>query len=78
MIVAAQLGNVFTPDGGGAVVFQSCLIARSIESIDGKPVSNAKKFQDYRDLLSEFKSKDYAKIKKKYDVVNGEGSEGND
>lgn len=75
MIVAAQLGKVFTPDGGGAVVFQSCLIARSVESVDGKLVSPCKSYQDYRELLGSFKSKDYQKIKKTYEVVNGSGSD---
>jgi hypothetical protein len=78
MVVAAQLGKVFTPDGGGAIVYRSCLVARSIESIDGKPVSPCKSFQDYRDLSGQFKSKDYALIKNKYEELNGEGEEGND
>lgn len=78
MIVAAQLGKVFTPDGGGAVVFQSCLIARSVESINGQPVTPMRSYSEYRDFLAMFKSKDYSKIKKLYDKVNGDDAEGND
>lgn len=76
MIVAAQLGNVFTPDGAGAVIFQSCLIARTITSIDGVKPQPMRNYEAYRDFLAQFKGKDFNRIKKLYEKLNGDG-EGN-
>lgn len=78
MIVAAQLGKVFTPDGGGAVVFQSCLIARTIVSIDEKKCEPLRGYESYRDFLGQFSGKDLTRIKKLYEKLNDDiDTEGN-
>lgn len=75
MIVASQLGKLFEPNGGGAFVFQTCLIARSVESVDGVPVKPMKGYEDYREFMGQFRGSDSAKIKAKYQEINGEGDE---
>lgn len=77
MVVAAQLGDVFEANGSGAIIFQNCLIARTIVKIDEQPAPRLRTYEHVRDFLSSFKGKDYAKIKRLFDKVNGDG-EGND
>ena len=76
MIVAGQLGDVFEANGSGAIIFQNCLIARTIVKVNEQPVQPLRKYEDVRDFLSGFKAKDYLKIKRLFDKVNGD-SEGN-
>lgn len=75
MIVSGELGSVFEPNGGGAVIFQNCLIAKTIIALDGQPVEPLKGFERVRDFAAQFSSKDWNKIKKLYDKLNSD--EGN-
>jgi hypothetical protein len=77
MIVSGELGDTFTANGAGAIIFQSCLIAKTVTSIDGKPIMPMRGFTAYRDFAGSFKSKDWNKIKNLYDKLNGD-NEGND
>lgn len=77
MIVAGQLGGVFEPNGAGAVIFQSCLIVRTIVSVDGVEPPRFRNYEGVRDFLAGFKGKDYSKIKKLFEKLNGDG-EGNE
>ncbi|KEO82995.1 hypothetical protein [Tumebacillus flagellatus] len=76
MIVAGQLGGVFEPNGAGAVIFQSCLIVRTIVKVDGMEPPRFRNYEGVRDFLAGFKGKDYTKIKKLFEKLNGDG-EGN-
>jgi hypothetical protein len=77
MIVAGQLGGVFEPNGAGAVIFQSCLIVRTILKVDGVEPPRFRNYEGVRDFLGGFKGKDYTKIKKLFEKLNGDG-EGNE
>jgi hypothetical protein len=72
MIVSAELGKAFTPDAGGSVILQTCLLVKSIAAIDGQPVEKVKGFEGVRDFLKQFKSKDYNRIRMLYVSMNGE------
>src|SRR5579875_1683739 len=50
MAVAAELGDVFQANGGGAIIYQSCLIAKTVKSIDGKPLPPMRGYSAYRDF----------------------------
>ncbi|MDB5083315.1 MAG: hypothetical protein JWN30_201 [Bacilli bacterium] len=76
MIVASQLGDIFEPNMAGQVIFNSCLMVRTIVSIDGKPVESMRKYEEVRDFLASFKGKDWKKIAAKYKQLNED--EGND
>lgn len=76
MIVAGQLGDVFEPNGAGAVIFQTCLIARTITKVGGIDTPRFRNYEGVREFLSNFKGKDYAKIKKLFETLNGD--EGNE
>lgn len=76
MIVAGQLGDVFEANGAGSVIFNSCLIARTIVSVDGSPAPIMRNYESVRDFLAGFKGKDWRKIAAKYKELNGD--EGND
>lgn len=76
MVVAAQLGDNFTPDGAGAVIFQSCLIAQTITKVGDANRPALRGFGAYRDYLSSFKGKDWNRIKKLFDVLNGDSADG--
>lgn len=77
MVVAAELGDVFTPNGGGALIFQSCLIAKTIVSIDHEKAAHLRGYEEYRDFLAKYRSKDLAKVRKLYEKLNGEGENKN-
>lgn len=77
MIVAAQLGDVFEVNGAGSVIFNTCLIARSIVSIDGKPIQSMRSYEEVRDFLGTVKGKDYKKIATLYRKLNNEDEGGN-
>ncbi|GIM47040.1 hypothetical protein DNHGIG_25890 [Collibacillus ludicampi] len=78
MIVAGQLGDVFEANGAGGVIFQTCLIARTITKIDGQPVQNLRGYESVRDFLAGFKAKDWNKIRALYNKLNGDDAQGND
>ncbi|MBL0386228.1 hypothetical protein JJB07_06125 [Tumebacillus sp. ITR2] len=77
MIVAGQLGDVFEANGSGAIIFQNCLIVRTISKIDGVDVPRLRNYEQVRDFLSNFKAKDYTRIKRLFETLNGD-QEGND
>jgi hypothetical protein len=77
IVVAAELGDTFGANGGGAVIFQSCLMAKSISKIDGLPNKPIRDFGEYRDFLSSFRSKDWNKIRELYQKLNGDDEKGN-
>lgn len=77
MVVAAQLGDNFTPDGAGAIIFQNCLIAQTVTKVGDQPRPPLRGFAAYRDFLAQFKGKDWNRIKKKYDELNGDLEEEN-
>lgn len=76
MIVAGQLGDVFEPNGAGAVIFQTCLIARTITKVGDQEPPRFRSYEMVRDFLGNFKGKDYAKIKKLFEQLNSD--EGNE
>jgi hypothetical protein len=76
LVVAAELGDTFQANGGGGVIFMTCLIAKTVVSIDGKPLPPLRGYAAYRDFASQFKSKDWNKIRNLYQKLNGD--EGND
>jgi hypothetical protein len=77
MIVAGQLGDVFEPNGAGAVIFQTCLIARTIVSVGGVKPAVMRDYTAVRDYLAQFRAKDWNKIKVLYNKLNGD-DEGNE
>lgn len=77
MVVAAELGDTFGANGGGAVIFQSCLIAKTLSKINGEPVEPIRGFEGYRNFLSLFHSKDWNKIRNLYQKLNGDDEQGN-
>lgn len=76
IVVAGQLGDLFTMDGAGAMIFQNFLIVSTITSIDGKPIEKKRNFEDVRDFLDTFKAKDWNKVKALHTKLNGD-DEGN-
>lgn len=72
MIVSAELGDTFTANGAGAVIFQSCLIAKTVTKINGQPLPPMRGFKTYREFAGGFKTKDWNKIKNLYTALNGE------
>lgn len=77
MIVAGQLGDLFTPDGAGAMIFSTCLIVRTIKSIDGVDFVAPKNYAGVRDFLGGLKQKDWSKIRDLSTKLNSD-AEGND
>jgi len=77
MIVSAELGDNFEANGGGFLIMRSCLVAKTITKIDGKPIQPMRGFGAYRDFAASFKAKDWNKIRALYDRLNGD-DEGND
>lgn len=77
MVVSAELGDTFATNGGGMVIFQSCLIAKSIDKIDNKPVPPMRDFSEYRDFMDLFRSKDWSKIRAVYLKLNDVDASGN-
>lgn len=77
MAVAAELGDIFGANGGGAVIFQSCLMAKVISNINGEPVAPLRGYEEYRNFLSLFRSKDWTKIRILYQKLNGDDELGN-
>lgn len=75
--VAAELGDIFGANGGGAVIFQSCLMAKSISKINGEPVEPLRGYEEYRNFLSLFRSKDWSKVRNLYQKLNGDDELGN-
>lgn len=71
-VIAAELGPVLAGNAGSAIILINAGIAKTIVSIDGKPVEPLRDFEKYRDLLDSFKSKDWSKISKKYNELNGD------
>jgi hypothetical protein len=55
MVVAGQLGDVFEPNGSGAVIFQTCLIVRTITKIGGVETPRFRSYENVRDFLLLFK-----------------------
>lgn len=76
MIVASELGDKFEANGSGGVIFMTCLIAKTISGIDGKPLPPLRGYAAYRDFAAQFKSKDWNKIRNLYQKLNGD--EGNE
>lgn len=76
MIVAGQIGNVFESNGSGYIIFQTCLIVRTIVSVDGIQPEKMRNYESVRDFLAGFKAKDFNRLKKLFDKLNGE--EGNE
>ncbi|NRD80283.1 hypothetical protein HPT25_23455 [Bacillus sp. BRMEA1] len=76
MAVSAELGDTFQMNGGGMMIYQSCMIAKTITNIDGKSIPPMRGYAAYRDFAAGFKSKDWVKIKQLYNKLNG-AAEGN-
>lgn len=77
MIVSAELGDNFQANGGGVVIMQTCLIAKTVTKIDGNPIPPRRGFAEYRDFAGNFRSKDWNKIRNLYNILNGEDDKGN-
>lgn len=76
LAVAGELGNAFQANGGGTVIYLTCLIVKTIISIDGKPVRPMHGYEAYREFAATFKSKDFTKIRNLYRKLSGD-EEGN-
>lgn len=74
MVISGELGDTFEANGGGFLIMRSCLIAKSITSINGNPVPPMRGFEQYRDFAGSFKTKDWNKIRELYDRLNSEGN----
>jgi len=77
MIVAAELGDLVEANGAGMIVLQSCLIAKTIVKINDQPLQRLGSYAAYRDFLSQFKTRDWNKIRLLYATLNGVDEQGN-
>jgi hypothetical protein len=76
MIVAAYLGDQYTPDTAGSVILMCCLVVYSIEKINEEKAPTLRKFEDFRDLMDSFRKVDFNKIRSLYYKMNSD-AEGN-
>jgi hypothetical protein len=77
MIVAAELGDLVEANGAGMIVLQSCLIAKTIVKINDQSLPRMGSYAAYRDFLSQFKTRDWNKIRILYTTLNGVDEKGN-
>lgn len=77
MAVSAELGDVITNSAGGMLIFQSCLIAKVVTKINGESVAPLRGYEEYRNFLSLFRSKDWGKVRILYNKLNGDDEQGN-